>query len=371
MSSDALSEEERLLIEAKRRKALESRNRNTVGGLVSSMPIVHKQNVVAKQPLSCQGGYGSTQAAKVGENFVRMAKNWVNTSNPTTVNTTKNLVSQQTSQVKQKFNANSFSSKTTQSTHHDASKSKTSLVNVLCTLCSPSRFEVHARYHAGLTQLFKSMNSKQYDSQTRRWSFDLSEYNEFVKKVRENNELHLEELPYAVLKIFRSRISMKLGANDVKDNENNEEIDHSILKDRIPDDLLTTLFPFQKDGVCLALKRSGRILLADDMGLGKTIQSLAIASAYYSEWPLLIIAPSSVRFSWRDQIIRWLGKPLNINVSHITVVNSGKDITDDWQFFNSSPITIISYDLMSRYGKELLKRQYGVVIAVSFDICFK
>ncbi|CAH8504536.1 unnamed protein product [Schistosoma rodhaini] len=113
----------------------------------------------------------------------------------------------------------------------------------------------------------------------------------------------------------------------------------------------------------LALKRSGRVLLADDMGLGKTIQSLAIASAYYSEWPLLIITPSSVRFSWRDQIIRWLGKPLNLNLTHITVVNSGKDIMDDWDSFNSSPITIISYDLMSRYGKELLKRRYGVVIA--------
>ncbi|CAH8534418.1 unnamed protein product [Schistosoma rodhaini] len=165
------------------------------------------------------------------------------------------------------------------------------------------------------------------------------------------------------MKIFRKRISMKPGADDLKDHDNNDEIDHSTLKDRIPDDLLATLFPFQKDGVCLALKRSGRVLLADDMGLGKTIQSLAIASAYYSEWPLLIITPSSVRFSWRDQIIRWLGKPLNLNLTHITVVNSGKDIMDDWDSFNSSPITIISYDLMSRYGKELLKRRYGVVIA--------
>ncbi|RTG81423.1 SWI/SNF-related matrix-associated actin-dependent regulator of chromatin subfamily A-like protein 1, partial [Schistosoma bovis] len=238
MSSDALTEEERSLIEAKRRKALESRNRNIAGGPVSSVPAVHKQNVVAKQPLCYQGGYGSTQAGKV-DDFVHMARSWVNSG----------------------------------------------------------------------------------------------------------------------------RISMNFGTDDLKDNENNDEIDHCTLKDRIPDDLLSTLFPFQKDGVCLALKRSGRVLLADDMGLGKTIQSLAIASAYYSEWPLLIITPSSVRFSWRDQIIRWLGKPLNLNLTHITVVNSGKDIMDDWDSFNSSPITIISYDLMSRYGKELLKRRYGVVIA--------
>ncbi|VDQ16980.1 unnamed protein product [Trichobilharzia regenti] len=106
------------------------------------------------------------------------------------------------------------------------------------------------------------------------------------------------------------------------------------------------------------------------MGLGKTIQSLAIAFAYYSEWPLLIIAPSSVRFSWRDQIIRWLGKALNLNLTHITVVNSGKDIVTDSNSFNPPPITIISYDLMSRYGKELLRRRYGVVIAVSNVLLF-
>uniref|UniRef100_A0A3Q0KLV0 Harp (Smarcal1)-related n=1 Tax=Schistosoma mansoni TaxID=6183 RepID=A0A3Q0KLV0_SCHMA len=366
MSSDALTEEERSLIEAKRRKALESRNRNTAGGLVSSVPIVQKQNVVAKQPLCYEGGYDSMHTEKVGD-FVHMARKWVESGKPTTVKPTGNLVKQQISQLKQNFipksSTNSFPSRTPQSTPNDAFRPKTSLANVLCTLCSANRFEVHARYHVGLTQLFKSMDSKQYDSQTRRWSFDLSEYNEFVKKVKNIDELHLEELPYAVIKIFRKRISMKPGADDLKDHDNNDEIDHSTLKDRIPDDLLATLFPFQKDGVCLALKRSGRVLLADDMGLGKTIQSLAIASAYYSEWPLLIITPSSVRFSWRDQIIRWLGKPLNLNLTHITVVNSGKDIMDDWDSFNSSPITIISYDLMSRYGKELLKRRYGVVIA--------
>ncbi|KAK4469104.1 hypothetical protein MN116_006690 [Schistosoma mekongi] len=362
MSSDALSEEERLLIEAKRRKALESRNRNTVGGLVNSMPVVSKQSFVTKHPLSCRSGFNDAKAAKVGEDFIYSSKSWVKSSNPTTLKTSGNSVKQQTSHVKQSFAPKSNKNSFLQGNHpvsSDTFKSTTSLINVLCTLCSPNRFEVHARYHVGLTQLFKSMDSKQYDPQTRRWSFDLSEYNEFVKKVNNINELHLEELPHAVLKIFRNQISSKPGANDLKDNE----IDHSMLKDRIPDDLLTALFPFQKDGVCLALKRSGRVLLADDMGLGKTIQSLAIASAYYSEWPLLIIAPSSVRFSWRDQILRWLGKAFNLNVAHIVVVNSGKDITDDWHSFNSSPITIISYDLMSRYGKELLRRRYGVVIA--------
>ena len=70
--------------------------------------------------------------------------------------------------------------------------------------------------------------------------------------------------------------------------------------------LWDTLMPFQREGVRYGLDRGGNILLADDMGLGKTLQSLAIASAYTKKWPLLIVCPSSMRFSWKAALIRWL-----------------------------------------------------------------
>lgn len=35
--------------------------------------------------------------------------------------------------------------------------------------------------------------------------------------------------------------------------------------------------------------------LALQMGLGKTVQAIAVASAYRDEWPVLVIAPSSLR----------------------------------------------------------------------------
>ncbi|VDQ05507.1 unnamed protein product, partial [Trichobilharzia regenti] len=84
---------------------------------------------------------------------------------------------------------------------------------------------------------------------TRRWSFDLSEYHDFVAKVNAIDELHLEGLPYAVLKIFRNELSTKPEGNNLSNNKNNTDIDHDMLKDRIPDDLLAAMFPFQKDGV--------------------------------------------------------------------------------------------------------------------------
>ena len=49
-----------------------------------------------------------------------------------------------------------------------------------------------------------------------------------------------------------------------------------------------------------AILRNGRLLLADDMGLGKTIQAICIAAYYRKEWPLLVVTPSSVRFTWAE-----------------------------------------------------------------------
>ena len=46
------------------------------------------------------------------------------------------------------------------------------------------------------------------------------------------------------------------------------------------------------------VRNNGRLLIADDMGLGKTIQAITLALYYRSDWPLLVVAPSSVKVSW-------------------------------------------------------------------------
>jgi SWI/SNF-related matrix-associated actin-dependent regulator 1 of chromatin subfamily A len=47
------------------------------------------------------------------------------------------------------------------------------------------------------------------------------------------------------------------------------------------------------------VERKGCVIIADEMGLGKTVQALGIARYFKNEWPLLIICPSSVKYSWR------------------------------------------------------------------------
>ena len=54
-----------------------------------------------------------------------------------------------------------------------------------------------------------------------------------------------------------------------------------------------------------AVFQEGRLLLADDMGLGKTVQAICIAAYYRKEWPLLVVAPSSVRFTWAEVRQGW------------------------------------------------------------------
>ncbi|EED89543.1 THAPSDRAFT_263934, partial [Thalassiosira pseudonana CCMP1335] len=68
--------------------------------------------------------------------------------------------------------------------------------------------------------------------------------------------------------------------------------------------LLSKLRPFQRKAVDFALQNgTGRILLGDEMGLGKTLTSLAIMLSYQqTEFPLLILCPASLRYTWPAEI---------------------------------------------------------------------
>lgn len=42
------------------------------------------------------------------------------------------------------------------------------------------------------------------------------------------------------------------------------------------------------------------------MGLGKTLQVLAVACAYREDWPVLVVAPSSLRANWQKEAHKWV-----------------------------------------------------------------
>lgn len=91
----------------------------------------------------------------------------------------------------------------------------------------------------------------------------------------------------------------------------------------VPSGLHAELRPYQKDGLdWLAFLWSHRLggILADDMGLGKTLQLLALlmhAREAGERRPFLVLAPTSVLSTWRNEAARF-APSLRVRIRHST-----------------------------------------------------
>ncbi|XP_053803248.1 SWI/SNF-related matrix-associated actin-dependent regulator of chromatin subfamily A-like protein 1 isoform X2 [Vidua chalybeata] len=221
-------------------------------------------------------------------------------------------------------------------------KKSSALVKGKCVLISRLRFEVDIGYSAEVIGVFKKMDSRNYDMNTRKWNFLLEDYPKLMEVLLSLVSVEVEPLPEAVIKTFAAQLQRSPSLTDIPD------ADLSVVDSKI----VTSLMPFQREGVNFAISRNGRLLLADDMGLGKTIQAICIAAYYQQEWPLLVVTPSSVRFTWAEAFHRWLP---SLSPGSTNVIVSGKDN------LTGSLINIISFDLLSRMDKQL-KSTFQVVI---------
>lgn len=59
------------------------------------------------------------------------------------------------------------------------------------------------------------------------------------------------------------------------------------------------------------------------MGLGKTVQALALAYYFRSDWPMLIIVPSSICYPWVEEVEKWFPDILPENIN---VIETGSDV---------------------------------------------
>ncbi|XP_057601468.1 SWI/SNF-related matrix-associated actin-dependent regulator of chromatin subfamily A-like protein 1 isoform X2 [Hippopotamus amphibius kiboko] len=205
-----------------------------------------------------------------------------------------------------------------------------------CVLISRARFEADIGFSEDLIALFKQMDSSKYDVKTRKWNFLLEEYNKLMQRVRSLPQVQLDPLPKTVTLAFATQLE-KTALCPVADIP---EADLS----RVDSKLVSSLLPFQRTGVNFAIAKRGRLLLADDMGLGKTVQAICIAAYYQKEWPLLVVVPSSVRFTWEQAFRQWLP---SLSPDQINVVVTGKDR------LAAGLVNIVSFDLLSKLEKQL------------------
>lgn len=104
-------------------------------------------------------------------------------------------------------------------------------------------------------------------------------------------------------------------------------------------------YPFQLDGVYLADKANGRLIIGDDMGLGKTIQSLMYLQLHPELRPAVIVVPASVKTHWKRQYRQWLKSN-----DRIEVLEGTKP-----KLLPTADVYIINYDIL-KYWLPLLKK---------------
>nr|XP_018904491.1 PREDICTED: SWI/SNF-related matrix-associated actin-dependent regulator of chromatin subfamily A-like protein 1 [Bemisia tabaci] len=338
----SLTEEQKKRIEENRLKAL---NRLKAAGV----NIPHSSTSVRPSPASGGPSKGifSPLNHSVNNNPTRpdvkspvsSANNSRDYKNPKTW-----FTSSQSSQTNATSSKNAFSNERTNSdksqTNWPSAVSSPRTITGTCWLSAPDRFSVKVGYKSDLIDYFKSIPGKNYDVKNTVWSFPLSQYECFRKGLDKfKPDVTIGAIPNYVLRIFR--------------NPEKKYSEMNIDLSRIEPKLLDSLYAFQRDGVKFGISKQGRCIIADDMGLGKTIQALGIADYYHSDWPLLIVCPSSMRYQWEQEIITHLPK---VPTVRIHVFTSSKD-----EVINPL-VVIISYDLMSRMEALLLSYKFGVII---------
>jgi len=91
------------------------------------------------------------------------------------------------------------------------------------------------------------------------------------------------------------------------------------------------------------------------MGVGKTIQAIGIMYLYSTDWPLLIICPASLKYSWRDEILKWLPSMKQKDIQLF------KQVREPFQ--KGIKIYILSYEVAARTSDQIERRNFKAVIA--------
>lgn len=210
------------------------------------------------------------------------------------------------------------------------------------SLISKDRFIVEMPYNQKAIEVFKTIDGKRYDPKTRLWNFPIKEYKKFMEAMKAlQPHVVIGPLPKVILDTFVPKNGSLYPDLDT--------IDIS----RIESTLRRNLYCFQEEGIKFGISRGGRCLIADDMGLGKTIQALGIADYYRSEWPLLIVCPSSMRYQWEEEIRNNLPSVPCHSIYVLTKSN---------EHFDNVKILIASYDIMCKQKNALKNVHFNVII---------
>ena len=190
---------------------------------------------------------------------------------------------------------------------------------------------------------------------------------EEYKKIVEFRNIILEPIPLLPLEVSSKAkelniIKFRQTITQSNNKKSTSQVTLDFSKDEpksinsLPNEFLSTLYQFQKDGISFGIERKGRFLLADEMGVGKSIQAIGVSLLFKENWPVLIICPSSLKLVWRDEIEKWI-PDINKDKINIQVFKSSKD-----PFKNGEKYYIMSYEISVKLEQKIKEKNFNFII---------
>lgn len=115
---------------------------------------------------------------------------------------------------------------------------------------------------------------------------------------------------------------------------------------------MTKLKPYQRDGVFAIRAFRGRALLADEQGLGKTIQALDWVRRLPSRRPVVIVCPSSVKYTWQSEALQHFGMRAEVVEGNAPKKHASLE----------GDLLILNYDILPSWLPVLRKLRPQIVI---------
>jgi SWI/SNF-related matrix-associated actin-dependent regulator 1 of chromatin subfamily A len=112
--------------------------------------------------------------------------------------------------------------------------------------------------------------------------------------------------------------------------------------------------PHQEEAIAFAIANNGKILNADCAGMGKSISAIGYLE-HLNQWPVLIVAPSSVKGHWYNEIYDQTGIK--------SVIVEGET---PYEGELTHKVAIINYNILEAQLPWLLEQQFSCII---FDEC--
>ncbi|XP_055680617.1 SWI/SNF-related matrix-associated actin-dependent regulator of chromatin subfamily A-like protein 1 [Lutzomyia longipalpis] len=210
-----------------------------------------------------------------------------------------------------------------------------------CSMVSEDRFGVAiSRFDDKITDAFRELPTRNFNRETKLWSFHVKDYEDFMKIMNKMQELVcVEELPAFIVKLF------------VRKKEE-QRLDMSFLSSINPK-LAGCLVDFQKEGVRFAIEKQGRCIIADEMGLGKTYQAIAVADFYRDDWPILICTTSSTKEVWAVKLQELLSR---VSTTDIHMMDSTQT------YLPNAAVYIATYTMMEKTTEQIAEKNCGIII---------